>query len=92
MKLSGITCNNISCYMFNSACRWFIAENAKIFRSYVKSFWISPYERNCTIFSGLCKYVFMNHPIIVLEWDNKIKLVPASISFFLEMLWDKNKF
>ena len=34
----GITCNKISCYMRDSACRWLIIENAKIFGSYVKIF------------------------------------------------------
>ena len=35
---TGITCKKIPCYMRNSACRWLIVENAKIFRSYVKHF------------------------------------------------------
>ena len=35
---TGITCKKIPCYMRDSACRWFIIENAKIFRSYVKHF------------------------------------------------------
>ena len=30
--------NNIPCYMRDSACRWFIIENAKIIRRYVKHF------------------------------------------------------
>ena len=30
-----ITCKKIPCYMRDSACRWFIVEDAKIFRSYV---------------------------------------------------------
>ena len=33
-----ITCKKIRCYIRNSACRWFIVENAKIFQSYVKHF------------------------------------------------------
>ena len=33
---TGITCKKIPCYMRDSACRWFIVENAKVFRSYVK--------------------------------------------------------
>ena len=33
----------------------------------------------------------MNHPTIFLPWDNKIKLVPASLSYFLELYWEKNK-
>ena len=28
---TGITCKKISCYMRNSACRWFIVKKAKIF-------------------------------------------------------------
>ena len=35
---TGITCKKIPCYMRDSACRWFIVENAKIFRSYVEHF------------------------------------------------------
>ena len=35
---TGITCKKIPCYMPDSACRWFIIENAKLFRSYVKHF------------------------------------------------------
>ena len=35
---TGITCKKIPCYMRDSACRWFIVGNAKIFRSYVKHF------------------------------------------------------
>ena len=35
---AGITCKKIPCYMRDSACRWFIVENAEIFRSYVKHF------------------------------------------------------
>ena len=33
---TGITCKKIPCYMRDSACRWLIVENPKIFRSYVK--------------------------------------------------------
>ena len=83
---TGITCKKIPCYMRDSACRWFIVENANIFRSYVKHFCIFPRERNCRILIGLCKEVFMNHPIMFLDRDNKGKLVPASFSYFLELL------
>ena len=31
-----ITCKKIPCYMRDSACRWLIVENAKIFRSHVE--------------------------------------------------------
>ena len=34
----------------------------------------------------------MNHPIKFLDGCNKAKLVPASISHFLEFLGEKNKF
>ena len=35
---TGITCKKIPCYMRDSACRWLVVENAKLFRSYVKYF------------------------------------------------------
>ena len=35
---TGITYKKISCYMRDSACRWVIVENAKIYQSYVKHF------------------------------------------------------
>ena len=70
---TGITCKKICCYMCNSACRWLIVQNAQIFRSYVKQFWIFPHERNCKIFIGLCKYISMNHPILFLDRNNTIK-------------------
>ena len=89
---TGITCKKIPCYMHDSACRWFIIENAKIIRSYVKHFWIFPRERNCRILIGLCKDVLMNHPIMFLDRDNKGKLVPAPFPYFLELLWEKSKF
>ena len=47
---TGITCKDISCYIHDSACRWFIVDNAKIFRSY-----LFPLERNYRILIGLCK-------------------------------------
>ena len=50
-----ITCKKISCDMHDSACRWLIVQNVKIFRNYVKHFWIFPRERNCKILVGLCK-------------------------------------
>ena len=34
----------------------------------------------------------MNHSIVFLNQDNKGKLVPASFSYFLKLLWEKNKF
>ena len=52
---TGITCKKITCYMRDSACRWLIVENAKIFQSYVKHFLIFPREKNCRIFIGLYK-------------------------------------
>ena len=41
--------------MHNSACKWLIVENAKIFQSYVKRFGIFLRERNCRILIGLGK-------------------------------------
>ena len=81
-----ITCKKMPCYTCDSACSWLIVENAKIFRSYVKHFLIFPRERNCRVLIGLCKEVFMNHSIIFLDRDTKGKLVPASFSYFLELL------
>ena len=34
----------------------------------------------------------MNRPIMFLDRDNKTKLVPASFSYFLELLRQKNRF
>ena len=62
--------------MRDLACRWLIVENTKIFRSYAKYFWIFPREKKCRILIGLCKG----------------KLVPAAFFYFLELLWEKNKF
>ena len=75
---TGITCKKIPCYMRDSAGRWFIVKNVKIFQSYVKLFLIFPRERNCAILIGLRKEVFKNYPITFLNRDNKGKLVPAS--------------
>ena len=33
-----ITCKKISCYMFDSVCKWFIVENVKTFQSYANHF------------------------------------------------------
>ena len=35
---TGISCKRGFCYMRNSACRWLIVKNAKIFQIYVKDF------------------------------------------------------
>ena len=51
----GITCKKICCYKRESASRWLIVENAKIFWSYVKQFWIFLRERNCRILIALCE-------------------------------------
>ena len=59
--------------MRDSASRWLIAENDKI--SYVKYFRIFLCERNCRILIGLLKYVFINHPVMFLNGDNKTKLL-----------------
>ena len=34
----------------------------------------------------------MNCPIMFLDRGNKAKLAPASYFYFLELLWEKNKF
>ena len=49
---TGTTCKKILCYMRDSACTWLIVQNAEIFWSYVKHFWILPRERNCRILIG----------------------------------------
>ena len=41
---AGITWNKMWCYMLYSACRWLTVENAKMFRSYIKHFWVFPRE------------------------------------------------
>ena len=46
---TGITCMKTSCYMWDSACRWFIVKKAKIFWSYVKHFWILAGVKKCRI-------------------------------------------
>ena len=38
LKIKGIGIFLLTQYMRDSACRWFIVENTKIFRSYVKHF------------------------------------------------------
>ena len=43
--LTTITCKKIPYYMHDSDWRWCIAENAKIYWSYVKSFWKLPRVR-----------------------------------------------
>ena len=47
------------------------------------------HEKNCRILIGLCELVFMNHSIMLFDGDNKTKLVPASFSYFLELLQEK---
>ena len=84
---TGITCKKIPGYMGDSACKRLIVRNVKIFQSYVKHFWIFPRKINCIILIGLYKQVFRNHLIMFLERHNKTKFVPASFSYFLELLW-----
>ena len=64
--------------MRDSVCSWLNAENAKIFRSYVKLFktffkLFFPHEENYRILIGSCTQAFMNHPIMFLDQDNKTK-------------------
>ena len=63
----------------------------KYFEVMLNTFLFFPRDINCRILISSCKYVFMNHPIVLLDQDNKIKLVPASFSSFLEILYEKNK-
>ena len=34
----------------------------------------------------------MNHPIMFFDIDNKTTLAPASFFYFLQLLWEKNKY
>ena len=43
--------------------------------------------RNWRILTSLCKCIFINSPVIFLDWDNKVKLVPASFSCFINFSW-----
>ena len=51
----GIMCNEIFCYLGDSACWWLINENAQIFRSHIKYIWIFSCEGNCRTLIGLWK-------------------------------------
>ena len=51
----------------------------KYFEAMLKVFEFFPPVRNWKILIGLCKEVFMNHLIMLLDRDNKIKV---SASFF----------
>ena len=75
--------------MRNSACRWLIVENAKIFGSYAEHFSIFPRKRNCRTLIGLCKNVFMNYQIMFLDRDNKPKLVPVSFLLYITFMSGK---
>ena len=79
---TGIACKKIPYYMPGSACRWFIVKKAKMFRSYIKYFWILACVSKCRNWIGQCKQVFLNCPTIFLDWHNKAKLVPASFLAF----------
>ena len=81
-----ITCKN---YIRDSASRWLIVESPKIFWSHAKYFWVFPPERNCRILTALCKQVFMNHPIMFLDQQNKTKLVPTSFLPFRTLTREK---
>ena len=52
---TGITCKKIPSYMRDSACRWFIDKESKIFRCYDKHFRILAGVRKCKILIGVCK-------------------------------------
>lgn len=52
---TGTKCEKISCYMWNSASRWFTVKKAKIFWNYVKPFWIRAGVRKCRILTDVWK-------------------------------------
>ena len=62
------------------SCRWLVVKNSTFKNSYATHFLIFSREKNCRILVGLRKRVFMNHPIMLLDRDNKTKLVSASFS------------
>ena len=76
-----ITCKNISCYMHDSVCWFFIVKKAKIFRGYVKHFWILAGGRKWRILIGLWNYVFW---IAQPYFSNDI--IKQSASFFFLLL------
>ena len=51
--------------------------------------WLISFSCNYRILICLRKYVFMNYPILFLDWDNKTKLEPASFSCFVDILLRK---
>ena len=73
---TGRACKKIRCYMRNSACRWLIVEYAKYFKVMLNIFESSKVE----------KFESFHEP------SNQSKLVPGSFSYFLELLWEENKF
>ena len=77
-----ITCKKISFYMRDSACRWRIVKNVKIFWIYVKHFWNFTCVKICRIFIGICKSVLVNQTILFLYWRNRRRLVSTSFSCF----------
>ena len=79
---TGITCKKILSCIPNSGCKWFIIKKAEIFWSYVKHFWILASVRKCRMLIGLWKEDFCKFPTIFLDWNNKMKLAPASFSCF----------
>ena len=52
---TGIKCKKIFCYMRDSASRWFIVKNVKIFISYVKHFRIFPCKKYSRVLIGFWK-------------------------------------
>ena len=84
-----ITYKKIRCYMRDSACRWLIVENCKIFRSYVKHFFhvkeiVESWLAYVNKFSWIAQSCFLTHTIKIQE-----KIVPALFSYFLELFWRK---
>ena len=79
--------------MHDSACRWLIAENMKIFRKYFEYFeffhvkeiiesWLVYGNK----FSWIIQSCFLTKTI-----NDKTKLVQASFSYIEELLWEKKK-
>ena len=79
---TGIICMEIPCYMHDPSYSCRIVENAKIFWSYAKSVLIPPCVRNCRILIGLCKWVFMNQPIIFFDRKNNVFFFFLFINYF----------
>ena len=61
---------------------FFVFKNVYIFQSYVKHFLIFPHERHCRIMIWFMEIGFQDHPIMFLDRNNKMNLVPTPFSYF----------